>query len=117
MTKKMRTGGKTVQNEDRDLTCRLAAEYTFRPIFSPFHRNGVEQPRMDSGEEMCNKFHAKGFCLDMCNRHHGAKNTQEKGRWVRFMRTLISNYNRSKTVPAGQPPTGPRPAGRHNGES
>ena len=114
--KKMRTGGKNVQNEDKDRICRLSADYTFRTVFSPFHWNGVEQPKMNSGEEMCKKFHAIGFCLDTCNRHHGMINTQEKGRWIKFMRTFISNYNRFKNVPAGHPPVGPRPAGRNNGE-
>ena len=40
--KKLRTGGKTVQNDNKDPISRPAVDYTFGTVFSQFHRNGFE---------------------------------------------------------------------------
>jgi hypothetical protein len=94
-----------VDNRDTDKDSILSKDHSFAKVFNPMTRNGVTQPKMDSGEEMCNNWSAKGFCTKGCTRTHATKNDGEKARWVRFLKSLIANYQRAQTAtPQGNPP-------------
>ena len=81
-----------VTNDEQDAQAKLGHGMAFGEVFCREVRDGTNQPRMDDGTEMCNRFYGKGYCFQNCRRSHNKKNSAEQTRWKKFLQNVIARY-------------------------
>ena len=81
-----------VTNDEQDAQAKLGHGMVFGEVFCREVRDGTNQPRMDDGTEMCNRFYGKGYCFQNCRRSHNKKNSAEQTRWKKFLQNVIARY-------------------------
>ena len=75
------TKDRVLNNDERDPQAKLAQNQQFGAVFCKEFREGVSQPIMNDGTEMCNRYYGKGYCFANCKRSHTKKNAAEQTRW------------------------------------
>ena len=81
-----------INKDERDPQAKLPANLQFGEVFCRECCSGLDQPKMDNGKEMCNRFYGKGYCFPNCKRGHDKKNSGEQVRWKKFFKAILGKY-------------------------